>query len=241
MKKNVLLGVLLLLSFFTNAQYSLVNETRTGYVRYQNYSNIRMSFRFSPFVSGNRVEGVNTFSSFDSNGSGMRLSLGPVADFFFADKYAFSTGLWYTVKSVQLRNGSSFLANITPSSTATSSTYNLQFLQVPISFKLHTNDVSDRVRLYMQFGLIGNIKLSEKPINRSINALYLYKESQNYSRVFDVGGFDLLLGTGAEYGLTGGDALTFGLSYQRGLTNIYRNNDLSIKTNCFFLDLGYKF
>ncbi len=202
---------------------------------------VQMGFKLSPFISGSRMESRGIYNSFDSNGAVVRMSLGPIADIFFSEKYAFSTGLWYTVKGVNVRNSSSFLKDLTPPGSATSSLYNLQYLQIPLTFKLLTNEVADRMRLFMQFGGVADIKLAEKPINAPINALYIYNESQDRTRAFGFGDFNLLLAGGGEYALSGSDALVFGLSYQRGLLNIYRGRDLSIKNNCFFLDLAYKF
>lgn len=238
-QKIVLSGVLLLVSFIGHAQDAGLDDRR-GLIRYHG-SRIQMGFRFSPFISGHSVEGVNQYSSFENNGSGARVSLGPVADIFFAEKYAFSTGLWYTVKRVNLRSAKSFVGDVTPPTSATTSTYNLQYLQIPLTFKMFTNEVADRLRIYVQFGALADIKLAEKPINRPLNALYLYNASKGRTRAFSFGDLDLLLAAGGEYALAGSDALFFGLSYQRGLTNVSRAGDLSIKYNCVFLDLGYKF
>ncbi|MDQ1086478.1 MULTISPECIES: porin family protein [unclassified Siphonobacter] len=242
-QKNGLLGLFFILSFSASAQYRKVQETyptTRGMVRYRPVG-VQMGFKLSPFISGNRLESRGNYNSFDNNGAVVRMSLGPIADIFFSEKYAFSTGLWYTVKGVHVRNSTSFLQDLTPPGTATSSLYNLQYLQIPLTFKLLTNEVADRLRLFMQFGGVADIKLAEKAINAPINALYIYNESKNRSRAFGFGDFNLLLAGGGEYALSGSDALVFGISYQRGLINIYRDNDLSIKNNCFFLDLAYKF
>ncbi|PQA54063.1 porin family protein [Siphonobacter curvatus] len=242
-QKNLLLGLLFTLSFTATAQYRPVREKYRedrGLVRYRP-TGVQMGFKVSPFISGHRIESAGEYSSFDNNGAGVRLSLGPIADFFFTDKYAFSTGLWYTVKRVNVRNSATFLSNLTPPGSATTSQFNLQYLQLPVTFKLLTNEVADRLRLFVQFGGVADLKLSEKPINRPLNALFLYNDSKDRSRSFGFGDVNLLLAGGGEYALSGSDALVFGLSYQRGLVNIYRDRDLSIKSNCFFLDLAYKF
>jgi len=70
------------------------------YPDYERPSNlIEMSVRFSPVINTNTAEGQGNYQNFAANGMGVRPSIGVSLDyFFFKDRYAFSSGIWYTIK-----------------------------------------------------------------------------------------------------------------------------------------------
>jgi hypothetical protein len=98
------------------------------------------------------------------------------------------------------------------------SEYNLQYLQVPVSLKLFTNEIAPDARLYFQAGGTLDIKLAEKPQQKSNNALYARAESQgtHVYKPLDVG---LLIGIGAEFRLSEDNSIFGGVTYNRGLIN----------------------
>ena len=72
-------------------------ETGPDYARPNHL--IEMSVRFAPSLNLNTAAGVGSYSGFLDNGTGVRMSVGPTLDYyFFKDRYALSTGLWYTIK-----------------------------------------------------------------------------------------------------------------------------------------------
>src|SRR4028119_466682 len=81
MKKIALLALFFFLSF-------------TGFSQ----SPVKLGLRFAPNISFNSVNSEGRLNNISNDGAAVRFSAGPIADFFFADNYAFSTGLWYTVK-----------------------------------------------------------------------------------------------------------------------------------------------
>jgi hypothetical protein len=73
------------------------DETGPDYARPTHL--IEMSIRVAPSLNLNTAEGTGSYAGFQDNGAGVRMSVGPTLDyFFFKDRYAFSTGLWYTIK-----------------------------------------------------------------------------------------------------------------------------------------------
>lgn len=252
MKKQFLFGVFLVICASVNvmAQYQpqprYQQAVQRTYVRELNPSHyfrkIEMGFRFAPIISANAIEAENVFDGTVNNGAGIRMSIGPYADLFFAENYAFSTGLFYTVKRASVLTQKNF-----PKETGVSSegTYNLQYIQIPLTVKLFANELIEDTRLYVQFGGQAEIKIAEKPLEKNTNALYRYYLSSSASgqvpRLFSFADFGMLLGVGAEHEIGGGLRLLAGLSYNRGLTDVMRDKSISLKNNVFTIDFGVKF
>ncbi|GAB3899350.1 porin family protein [Spirosoma agri] len=203
---------------------------------------IEMSIRFAPSLDLNTAEGTGSYTGFRTNGAGVRMSVGPSLDyFFFKNRYAFSTGLWYTIKRSGFQMPGSFGQAVwNPGAPEKESTYNLQYLQVPLTVKLFANNIAPNMRLYLQTGGLVSVKLAEKALDPARNGLYL-AESGGDRRQYGYGDVELLLGTGVQYKINQNNAFNIGLSYQRGLINVARGSQLVSKNRVVALDLGFKF
>ncbi|QHV98983.1 porin family protein [Spirosoma endbachense] len=203
---------------------------------------IEMSIRFAPSLDLNTAEGTGSYTGFRSNGAGVRMSVGPSLDyFFFKNRYAFSTGLWYTIKRSGFQMPGSFGQTIwNPGAPEKESIYNLQYLQVPLTVKLFANNIAPNMRLYIQTGGLVSIKLAERALDQPRNGLYL-AESGGDRRQYGFGDVEMLLGTGIQYKINQNNAFNIGFSYQRGLINVARGSQLVSKNRVVALDLGFKF
>ncbi|MBC3788022.1 outer membrane beta-barrel protein [Spirosoma utsteinense] len=203
---------------------------------------IEMSIRFAPSLNQNTAEGIGTYAGFQNNGAAVRMSVGPTLDyFFFKDRYALSTGLWYTIKRSGFQMPGSFgETRFIPGMPYKESIYNLQYLQVPATVKLFANNISPGIRLYVQTGGLLSLKVAEKALQTERNALYA-AQSGGDRRQYGFGDIELLLGTGVQYKINQTNAFNMGVSYQRGLINVARENQLVSKNRVLSLDLGFKF
>ena len=203
---------------------------------------IEMSIRFAPSLDINTAEGMGNYSGFRPNGVGIRMSVGPSLDyFFFKNRYAFSTGLWYTIKRSGFQMPGSFGQSVwNPGTPEKESVYNLQYLQIPATVKLFANNIAPAIRLYVQTGGLLSLKLAEKPLDQVRNGLYT-AESGGSRRQYGFGDIELLLGAGIQYKINQNNAFNLGMSYQRGLINIARGSELVSKSRIVSLDLGLKF
>ena len=258
MKKNVLLGLFILLGVYQgySQRYNSKPNNEKNYDGgfFGRFYKLKMGFKFSPGFIINYVDASKNFKTFASNGADIRLSLGPVVDMYITDKYAFSTGLWYTVKSINYAISGNFYDNelfkTTPLTTdeirGTKANFNLQYLQIPITMKIFSDQILQDTPLFLQFGGTLDLKIAEKALDKSRNALFQYQERLASSQsIFSLGDIGLLLGIGGEKSLNrGGDAIFFGIQYQRGLSEINRDRsfgDLVTKNGAFYLDFGIKF
>jgi hypothetical protein len=216
------------------------DETGPDYARPTHL--IEMGIRFAPHLDLNTADGTGSYLGFRNNGAGMRFSVGPTLDYyFFKDRYAFSTGLWYTIKRSGFQMPGAFgQSRFNPNLPEQESTYNLQYLQLPVTVKLFANDIAPGIRLYVQTGGLLSLKLAEKAQDKSRNGLYL-AESGGDRRQYGFGDIELLLGTGVQYKLNRNNALNLGISYQRGLLNVARGRELISKNRAVSIDLGFQF
>lgn len=203
---------------------------------------IEMGIRFAPSLNLNTAEGLGNYAGFLANGSAVRMSVGPSLDyFFFKNRYAFSSGLWYTIKRSGFQMPGSFgESRFSPGAPYKESLYNLQYLQVPVTVKMFANNIAPNIRLYIQTGGLLSLKLAERALQQERNGLYL-AESGGDRRQYGFGDVELLLGTGVQYKINDTNAFNLGLSYQRGLLDVARGGQLVSKNRVVSLDLGFKF
>lgn len=209
---------------------------------------VEIGLKLSPSITSLRAESTSK-NNFASDGSQLGFSGGLVVDYFFGENYAFSTGLELAGKGGTIRY-TDYLnsGNGNGNPVAVSMKISTQYLQVPLSVKLFTNEIAPATRLYFQVG--GSLNV---PIGTRIDGSKFYKDpvtntenkSSDYVYLFDA---DALVAAGAEYTLGKSTKLFAGLGYHRGLVDIDRYfeskrgfSDVTIKNSSFGLDLGIKF
>lgn len=207
---------------------------------------VELGLKLSPSINYFRVDAPSQFN-FKNEGARIGLGGGLVVDYFFGENAAFSTGLWLTGKS-----GEFSYADPNPNAGGTvKKQMGIQYLELPVTVKLFTNEIAPDIRLYFQVG--GTVAA---PIGARIDGNKRYTDPGTLSETtalkhvffFDA---NALVSVGAEYQL-GKSTKTFaGISYHRGLINLDSyfgderkgdfGSDVSIKNNVFALDLGLKF
>ncbi|MFD2783838.1 porin family protein [Hymenobacter rubripertinctus] len=203
---------------------------------------VEIGLKISPSVTNLRAA---TPSGDDLKAENSKLSLGGgiIVDYFFGQNYAFSTGLELVgrggnVSYFDQRNQKRYEQKIS-----------LQYLQVPLTVKLFTNDVATDTKVYFQLGgalggtIAGRIngdKYYNDPLPPSART-----KAIKHVIVPDV---NLRLGTGIEYQLGQSTKMVAGVSYHRGLLNVDKYfadtrgiKDAELKNSEFALDLGIKF
>ena len=204
-----------------------------------------IGLKISPAITSLRAESP-TDRGFASDGSKFSFGGGLVVDYFFGENYAVSTGLLLTGKGGTIKYTDAGGVSSQPFTATQKIT--MQYLELPASVKLFTNEVAPATRLYFQVG--GSLNV---PIGTRINGSKFYSDPATMSEskasdhvlFFDA---DALAGVGAEYQLAKSTKVFTGISYHRGLVNIDRYfektrgfKDVTIKNSGFALDLGLKF
>lgn len=208
---------------------------------------VEIGLKVSPSINYLRADGPSA-NAFKSESSQIGFGGGLVVDYFFGENYAFGTGLQLTGK------GGSYSyvgADAAGNSTIRKDKLSVQYIELPLTVKLFTNEVTSDVRVYFQVG--GSLAV---PIGARINEEKRYTEPgvtngelAALKRVFFIDA-NALVGFGAEYQVAKSTKVFAGLSYHRGLVNLDdyfdderdpKLKDVSLKNNVFALDLGIKF
>ena len=189
-----------------------------------------LSLKLFPVFSSNRIEDESDSLRITDDGTGLRIGVGLMADFPLTENYYFSTGVSYVAKKagMVILNGNT--------QQASKQVVNLRYVQIPLSMKLYTNEMSLDTRFYFQFGILAEFKVGEN------------EKEGDAEIIEDFTFFDtsLLFGAGVERKLGTSTAAYAGLTFQRGLIDVVSDNvpldtDLSMKTGLFGLEVGLKF
>jgi len=190
---------------------------------------VRFGFKAAPNISFNRIEADAENTDFRTDGVGLRFQLGPIFDFEFKQNHYFSTGIIFTSKR------SAFAADSTSNAGTITyrENYNPQYLQVPITLKLFTEEIGLDKKIYFQFG--GTVDFMTNSEG----------EDENIVKSFKFLDLNSLLAIGLEYGIGINTKLFGGILYQRGLLNsindnIY-NDEFKLRNDFVGLELGVIF
>ncbi len=206
---------------------------------------VEIGLKISPSITSLRAESP-TDHNFSSDGSKFGFGGGLVVDYFFGENYAFSTGLLLTGKGGNIVYTDRDSNNLPFGDIKLK--FSTQYLELPLTVKLFTNEIAPATRLYFQVGGSLNVPIGTR-INsskfRTDPATGTENKAGDYVYFFDA---DALAAVGAEYQLGKSTKVFAGISYNRGLVDIDHYferkrgfKDVTIKNSNVALDLGIKF
>ncbi|MEQ9230289.1 MAG: porin family protein [Cyclobacteriaceae bacterium] len=221
MRKFILLTILTgLVAFGTNAQDS----------------DLKLGIKVAPVFGNSRIQLDDPDVTVENDGAAFKLSLGLIVDKSFGDNYMLSTGLIYIPKEIGLAINPEASSTQTWNSTET---YKLQYLQIPATVKLFTNEIQPDVKVYFQLGMALEIKVFEEADPELTEPEVIAQ--------FQPMNIPVILGTGIEYRAGLNTVLFGGISYQRGLINIVKDTnytfaeDFALRSTLVSIDIGIKF
>jgi hypothetical protein len=213
------------------------------------FAQVEIGLKVSPSISYLRTDSPSG-TAFSSESSKFSFGGGIFMDYFFGENYAFNTGLFLTGKggTISYNERTNGVGGVGVT-TRVEQKIAMQYLEIPLTVKLFTNEVAPDTRIYFQVG--GSIAV---PVQTRINGEKYYtdpfdnnNQTKAGSHVFDVDA-NLIGGFGAEYQLGQSTKFLAGLTYHHGLIDAdryfqkTRNFDsVNIKNSVFSLDLGLKF
>ncbi len=210
------------------------------------FAQVEIGLKLSPSVTSLRTDAPSA-SQFENGDSKLSLGGGLLVDYFFGENYAFSTGLFLTGRGGTFTYADNTGGVVGQSFTAKQKLA-IQYLELPATVKLFTNEVADGTRVYFQVGGAAAV-----PVGTRINGEKRYTDAANQTetKASDHVKFidaNVLVGSGVEYQLGSSTKIFAGLSYHRGLINIdsyftdeRKMKDVNIKNSEIALDLGIKF
>jgi len=189
-------------------------------VHSQDAKSFRLSFVAEPQISWLKPDKDEV----ESRGNKAGYNFGVVMDRFFAENYAFSTGLTINTTGGKLRYTQDDGAKLDVE-------YQLRYIEVPLGLKLRSNDFH-RTNFYGRFGLTPQVNIEARNDQD--------KTIGDQVRLFDLG---YHLGAGLEYSIGGSNALMFGLVYHNGFTDVTDEPEFDDKTvlNRLVFEIGFIF
>ena len=186
-----------------------------------------------------------------SDGSKFGFSYGLITDFNFASKYAFSTGIDITYRGGKFKTVQELKTKVNEDSViSTSASYVLQYLEIPITLKLKTNEIGS-VTYYVQVGVAPGINIRARknyatntqtfvlgaPTPKITNAEENKLDAQNEINSLSL---SMIIGGGVEYTLSGQTVLVGGIQFNNGFLDVFDDTP-KVNSNYLALTLGILF
>ncbi len=213
MKRRFLIWAFFLAPIVTNAQSIDNRPVELGFTASPNFGWISSASGQSPQIEG---EGLRTGFIY-----------GLLADFPFAENYYFATALTLSTLNARASQQSNQLI------------YKLQYVEIPLTIKLKSNEIANR-RFYGQFGLATGVAIGSKQDISFQNSSTPAQKNIDISGSVNTLRAGLLIGGGAEWNTGENLKLLTGISYSNGFTNIFegdaktRNSYVAINLGIFF-------
>ncbi len=210
MKKLFFLGLaLLVLSAGVDAQRQVYGRS------------VRFGFKVDP-VLANTLRPVE--NEIENSGSGFGVNYGLMADIMFSDgRGAFATGLEVNHASSELTYSTPDRGFFRTEAAGADQSYKLklQYLQIPLSVKLKTNQ-QNGFRFWGQFGTYMGALLKSRLDYSYGSVSGTNVNSMKGTNKVNMG---LLVGAGGEYQIAERTDLFFGLGLENGFTDVTANGD----------------
>ena len=201
----------------------------------QNYGYQR--YRFTVFAEPQISWLSPDTKNLESTGSMLAFNGGLNFDSFFAENYAFSTGI-----SINNINGKleytepgSFqgIDSVHTTQPGDVAEYHLQYINIPLGLKFKTIEVG-YTRFYAHLGLDAYINIKSKADLREEEDIDASDAAEWYNLGYYIGG-------GIEYSIGGTTALVAGVSYNKGFMDIGADDQEQFTTGTVSLRLGIMF
>ncbi|PIQ49606.1 MAG: hypothetical protein COW03_04440 [Cytophagales bacterium CG12_big_fil_rev_8_21_14_0_65_40_12] len=171
-------------------------------------------------------------TNYDNESAQAQFLVGAFVDYTFKENYHFNFGINYASKDFGLiaRSSQSIATELGRAS------FQQEFLQLPVLLKLYTNEIILDTKIYFNFGIVPEIRLSNSA--RAAN-----DDIVREFRSFDIAGN---FGGGLERSIGVNTRIFAGIFYNLGFINqVKTQNDtfdeLSLKNRLIALEIGIKF
>jgi hypothetical protein len=190
----------------------------------------KLGLKLNPAIISQRVSFPEDSSLVKKGANAFNLSIMIFTDIGITQNYFFNTGIGYTSKRLNLEYSQS------DDALTESKSYNVQYVQIPATLKLYTNEISLDKKLYFQFGPLIEVAVHNKETNRDVMIIDKFQPVD----------ISLLFAAGLEIQLAPQTALQLGFNYTRGMMNVVKDSvegteGLVIKNDLYSIEIAVKF
>lgn len=188
----------------------------------------RFGLHISPLVGWMKPDAKN----YVSDGSILNLNYGFSTEFMLAQNYTFATGLDFITMGGWLEYPDALFIN-EEDPTAVEGTmfrkYKTQYLQLPLTIRMRTNEMG-YLTFFGQFGFTADFLLKAKADDEfdfqgSAQADKVIRDDVDVQDEVSFFRAGMLIGLGAEYNLGGTTALSAGINFNNGFTDVLRGRN----------------
>jgi hypothetical protein len=174
-----------------------------------------------------------------SRGAIVGINTGIGMDFYFAENYAFSTGLTINNLGGKLQYAGSHSFSVNTDTVyvpaGNTITYNLQYINVPFGLKFKTNEIG-YVTYFANLGVTPMINIRDRASDVSKTLV-----KDNISEDINLFNMNYFINMGVQYSLGGSSALIGGLGYSSGFMDVTTLSADKITINTFTIKFGILF
>jgi hypothetical protein len=186
---------------------------------------------------------------FESDGSKTGFIYGVIAEFKFAQHYSFATGIDVDYRGGKFKfNNKLKTINNEDSVVSISASYTLQYVELPLTLKLKTNEIGS-ITYFMQLGVAPGWTIRAREnydaTIQTTTAGVVETSTASEEKVDildDINNLNvsMILGAGIEYTLSGSTVLLAGLQFSNGFTDVF-DGEAKVNSNYLALNLGILF
>jgi hypothetical protein len=197
----------------------------------------KLGLKFSPSISSTRSSLVDTLYDVEPESSSFKFSIGLIYDHELTETYFLSTGLIFVPKQVSFTASPEVDQPTAKAFDEPTQEYRLNYLQIPVSLKLFTNEIQPDMKVFFQVGVAPEIQIFSEPVEEEYDLIDEFKPLD----------LSILFGAGVEYRAGVNTTLFGSITYQRALLNTINKieykfqEELYLRSTVVSLDLGIKF
>ncbi len=178
--------------------------------------------------------------SIDNSGTRLGFNAGMTMENYFAENYAFVTGISICGEGGKLTYTQDSLAyNVhndqirIPAGSKVS--YKLQYVEIPVGLKFKSNEIG-YVTFFAKLGFTGQVNIKARATDSHKNL-----ENDNISEEINLFNLGYHFGGGIEYSLGANTALVAGITYTNGFLDVTSRSKDKVTLNKVALHLGIMF
>jgi len=179
-------------------------------------------------------------NDYKSDGVYVGYIYGIMTDFRLAKNYYISSGLEISQRGGKYTSDSLVVDANTNQKAKGTVTQKLQYLDIPLTLKLKTNEIG-YMRYYGTFGFLTGFTLKARQDKDYDDEQFEDRDKRDNMSDFGAFNFGLLVGAGFEYNFSGNSALSVGLQYHGSFVDVWSDDNAKINPNYVSLNLGLFF
>lgn len=210
-------------------------------------SKFRFGFKVAPSLAWMKPDMKN----FSSDGSKLGFIYGIMMDYNIAKNYALSTGLEVSYRGGKIKYSYTYNSSTNnPNSFSGDDTYNLQYIELPFTIKMKTNEIG-YMTYFGQFGFQPAFKISAKEdYSQTKTTPNSTKTTEDTDAGVNVSAVNvsILFALGLEYRISGNTAIVGAFQFSNGFTDVltgdnHDDTDLELKaiSNYMSINVGVFF